>query len=350
MKIPHTSRLIVLATIVLIFITISASAQIRNTGEVVGLVDGKTVIVSIPTGRLTVELQYIDVPEPSQDLHAVVKAHVTRLLVGKAVELETRGFTRGTATAKLVLNGVDVSQQLLRDGAAWHVPIEVSAQNKAEFDAYAESESLARQEKRGVWSIATLEPSWQFRRRQQYGDSQPVSSKSNGSNPAARKKGYWSDENPRLKDPGGITYGFNAKTQTGFLGTPLLGVRDEMNQIPGQKLAVDLTYFYTEKGEKGRTGYFEVTLVSLADDWKFLRLNTLTVQVDGKNFVVGKPKRETGKAEFKQMEKLTYRVDVAMVEKIAHGADVQLKIGADYRIIPRPGLQMVLYSILQAAK
>ena len=328
---------------------ISAAAQLRTGGQVVDVVDGKTVIVTVPTGRVTVELQYIDVPEEGQSLHTVVKDHLRTLLVGKTVELHTKGLTRGKVSGKLLLNGVDVSQQMLRNGAAWHLAIDVSGQSEDEFGSYAESESLARQEKRGVWSVAGMEPAWQFRakaKQQQLG----VTNRTVSAVSTRKRKGYWSDKNPRLKDPGGMTYGFNAATQTGFLGTPMLGVTENETLHPGQKMALELTYYYTENGKKGRAGYWVVTLVSLADEWRFQRGNSLTVEVDGKDFVVGKPKRDTDKALYKMAEKLTYRLDSTTVEKIAHGGSVALKIGGDYRLVPKPVLQMILYNMLQAAK
>ncbi len=344
-------RRILLATLFVAATVIGAAAQLKTGGEVLDVVDGKTVIVSVPAGRITVELQYIDAPEAGQSLHNVVKEHLRTLLVGKSVELQTTGFTRGKATGKLILNGVDVSRQLIRNGAAWHLPIEMSGQSRDDFGTYAESELLARQEKRGVWSVANLEPAWQFRAnvKPQRVTTQPARDNSNVKVSAAVRKGYWSDENPWLKNPGGMTHGFNTATQTGFLGTPMLGVKETEDRAPGDTTAMDLTYNYTENGRKGRTGHFVVTIVSLTDNYRFLRSNTLTVLVDGKKFVVGKPKRETEKSAFKLAEKLTYRVDVATVEKIARGGNVVLKIGA-YAITPRPGLQMLLYNILQAAK
>ncbi len=246
----------------------------------------------------------------------------------------------------MLLNGVDVSQQMLRNGAAWHLAIEMSGQSQDEFGTYAESESLARQEKRGVWSVAGMEPAWQFRAKAK---QQAVTNRTVSAVSVPKRKGYWSDKNPRLKDPGGMTYGFNAATQTGFLGTPMLGVTENENLHPGQKMAVELTYYYTENSKKGRTGYWIVTLISLADDWRFKRANSLTVEIDGKNFVVEKPKRATDKALYKMAEKLTYRLDVPTVERIAHGKSVVLKIG-DYRLVPKPVLQMILYNMLQAAK
>ena len=138
-------------------------AQIKSVGNVVEFVDAKTVVVEISSGRIKVELQYIDVPEPQQTMHALVSEHVRKMLLGKSVEIQANTFYKGKATARLSLNGVDVSQQLLRDGAAWHLPVAMSGQLRDEFAIYAEAEALAKKEKRGVWSIPDLKPGWQIR-------------------------------------------------------------------------------------------------------------------------------------------------------------------------------------------
>ena len=163
-----------LTVVVVLLASANMSAQNRTFGEVVDVVDGKTVVVMVPAGRVKVELQYIDVPEEGQPLHAVMSDHVKSLVVGKSVELQTKGFTRDKLTGKLILNGVDLSQQLIRNGAAWHIPFERSGQNRAEFDAYAESESLARMEKRGVWSVTGLEPAWEFREKKKLAANPPM--------------------------------------------------------------------------------------------------------------------------------------------------------------------------------
>lgn len=149
---------VIAALVFVVLIGSSVSAQLKTTGEAIELVDGRSVVVAVPAGRINVDLQYVEMPDPGQSLHAIVRDHLKNLVVGKPVLLQTTGLTRGKVTGKLMVDGIDVSQQLLRDGAAWHVPIETSGQSKQEFDAYAESAALARQEKRGVWSIAGLKP------------------------------------------------------------------------------------------------------------------------------------------------------------------------------------------------
>jgi endonuclease YncB( thermonuclease family) len=336
--------------------TLGVTAQYRTGGDVVDVIDGKTVVLSVPTGLVTVELQYIDVPEVGQSMHDAMTQHVRTLLVGKAVELHTRGMSQGKISGKLVLNGIDVSQQLLRNGAAWHLAMDRSGQNKAEFAAYAESETLARLEKRGVWSVAGLEPAWQFREKKRAAEMPPpppprravVEAEPNAT--GAKRKSYWSDVNPRLKNVGGLSHGFNAATKTGYLGMTVFGVTEEKTAAPGQKTAIDITYFYTENGEKGRSGYFQVRVLSLSkENWRFLKSNTLSFEIDGKPYVVGKAKREAVETKDDLTETLIWRVDVGTVEKFAHGGEVKVKI-ADYVISPKPVVQILLYNLLNNAK
>lgn len=341
-----------LFTAIVIALSISvASSQHRTAGEVVEVLDGKTVVVAVPTGRVNVELQYIDVPEDGQPLHAAMKDHLKALLVGKAVELQTKGFSREKLTGKLLLNGVDVSQQMLRDGAAWHLAFERSGQNRTEFVAYAESETLAKLEKRGVWSVNGLEPAWEYREKKQARliPAKTTTAVLSESKQTAKFKKYWSDTNPRMKAPSLVSHGFHAPTQTGFLATPLLGVKNGPDQPLSQKTAVQIHYYYTERANKGRTGYFLLSVVSIADDWRFKGPSTMVLDVDGKKFTIGKPTKESDKGESQQVEKLVYQLDAAMVERIANGGEVALKI-SDYMIIPRPILQMILRDMVIAAK
>ncbi|HKP69067.1 MAG TPA: thermonuclease family protein [Pyrinomonadaceae bacterium] len=160
------SRLLLHTVLVVFLVTITATiaaGQLRTSGNVVEVLDGKTVVIQVATGKVTVELQYIDVPEPAQALHGVVKEHVRKMLLGKPVDLETNGFAGTKATGRITANGVDISQQLLRDGAAWHAPVEKSGQKRDEFTSYAQSEALAKQEKRGIWAIPGLKPAWKVR-------------------------------------------------------------------------------------------------------------------------------------------------------------------------------------------
>ena len=330
----------------------SVHAQPRNYGTVVDVVDGKTVVVALPTGQVKIELQYIDAPEAGQPLHAFMKDQLRLLLGGKAVEVQTKGFTRERLTGKLVLDGVDISHQLLRNGNAWHVPMDKSGQGKDEFASYAESETLARLEKRGVWSIAGLEPAWVFRERKRTAlfQSKPVGDAAESSQPKAgtKGKGYWSDENPRLKNPGAMTYGFNAATQTGFLGTSTAPIYDMVAKKAVPTAAIDITYYYTEMPGNGRKGYFVVTVFCSLNDPLFAKSETMTVHVDGKNSVVKRVKRDVENRELRQVERLTYYLDKELIHRLTHGGDAYIMLGK-YNIRMMDGIPQLLYNILEFA-
>jgi len=66
-----------------------------------------------------------------------------------------------------MLGGVDLSSQLIRDGAAWHEPATTSGQTPHEAAEYANNQQLAKAEKRGVWSISNLKTPWEIRSERQ---------------------------------------------------------------------------------------------------------------------------------------------------------------------------------------
>ena len=142
---------------------ITTSAQRTLSGEVIDVVDGKTVRLATQTGEIKVELQFIEVPEPGQDLHETVKDHLRSLAKGKVVAYRPLRLLRGRTIGRITVRGVDLSLQMIRDGAAWHVSSKSVGQDAAEYDVYQSMESTAKSEKRGLWSIPGLKPAWEVR-------------------------------------------------------------------------------------------------------------------------------------------------------------------------------------------
>lgn len=335
----------------------SSFAQSSITGKVVEVIDGKTVVIDADGRRLTAEIQYIEVPEPEQELHTIVREHLAKLTLAKTAEFRARGFSPGRAFGQLYVGSVDVAVQMLRDGAAWHIPAEKTGQAAAESSAYQYHQNQARSEKRGVWGMANMKPAWEFRadkieraRQAQIAAeliSTRVSETSSESVPvkaAVKRTGGWSDVNPYLKNPGPLVHGYNAATRTGYVGTSLMGVKELEGQPPGQKTAVDITYLYKQE-DKARKGTFIVSVLSAADDWRFLKENNLTVIVDEKKYPIGKPKRTTAREDGKLVEKLTYELTRPTIEKLVYGGEVYVQIGT-YMLYPTPGLQLLLYNML----
>ena len=107
--------------IVILFLSLTAFSQRKLGGKVVEVIDGKTAVVEIGTsGKLKVVLQNIETPEPEQPLHGVVKEHLEKFLLGKTAVVFPKGIVNSSTVAQVFVDGVDVSQQMLRDGAAWY--------------------------------------------------------------------------------------------------------------------------------------------------------------------------------------------------------------------------------------
>src|SRR5690349_1615860 len=111
---------VVFIVVVLVLTAISAYPQRKFTGRVVEVTDGKTCVIQLPAGRLTAVLQYIEIPEPEQPMYSEVKAHLEKLVLDKTVEFLPRGVMKDRTIGQLMVKSVDVSQQMLRDGAAWY--------------------------------------------------------------------------------------------------------------------------------------------------------------------------------------------------------------------------------------
>lgn len=345
----------ILPTLILtLFFAGSAAAQMTVTGEVVDIIDGKTVVISIPAGKVKAELQYIDVPETGQELHDTVVEHVRAMLMGKLVEYRARTIFKDRTVGRMLLDGVDVSRQLLRDGAAWHIPTSISGQEKTEFAAYSSTETEARNEKRGVWSIDGLKPSWEVRAEKAAAPSPPktvpASGPSSAKPEANTKTGYWGHKNPALGNVGALANGYNAESRSGYVGTSYLGVPEsDIEKAIGARTSLDITYFYKEDEKSIRNGVFVITIASVSRDWRFAAKNDLVVLINDKSTVIGKPKRTTSKTIDGVQESLTYTVKRETIATIANGSDVILKIG-DFSCQPLPGLQYILYNLLQVTQ
>ena len=330
---------------------VSASAQLTIPGEVLDVVDGKTVLVAIPGGKVKVELQYIDVPEPGQQLSETVTAHLRGLVMGKSVQYRPITLLRDRAIGRLTIRDIDISQQMLRDGAAWHKP-DHSGQEKAEYDIYATTEAAAKNENVGVWSIPELKPSWERQvEKKNYGWlKERYTSAGNTSAYTAPKpiSRIPTRANPSLGNVGALANGYDPETGNGYLGTSFLGVTEIDNSVE-YKTALDVSYYYKQDGNNKRKGTFVFSVVSISKKWRFLARNNLIISGSGKDIDLGKAKRTAMSDGDDFTEKLAYAVDRSSMERIVNDDEAVVKIGG-YVIKPTPGLTYLLYNLLQVTK
>jgi len=323
----------------------SAAAQFPIPGEVIDVIDGKTVLVAIPGGKVKVELQYIDVPEQGQELHDTVKEHLRTLVVGRSVEYRPKTLLPDRAIGRLTIRNVDVSQQMLRDGAAWHHPIEESGQEKSEYVIYASNEATAKLEKIGVWSVAGLRPAWELRAESM--EKARREAEERDARTAANR--HSRGTNPSLGNVGALANGYDPVTRTGYLGTSYLGVREvDRATEKEQRTAIDISYFYKQDIHNRRKGTFVISIVSLSKQWRFLTDNDLIILGDG-NVVIGKPKRTASMEGNYFREKLAYQVSRSTMERIVNHDEIVMKL-CGYVLQPSVGLKYILYNLLQVSK
>ena len=162
MKPTHGTRVLISVSILLLLIAAARAATLQ--AKVTDVLSGNTIIVSNINRPLKVRLKGIAPPEVGQPFSDAAREHLKALVMDKAVFVEYTDLSGGYLQAKVSLNQVDISSQMLRDGVAWYDRSSDYALNEADRSLYAECEQAARIEKRGLWSDQHATAPWEFRR------------------------------------------------------------------------------------------------------------------------------------------------------------------------------------------
>lgn len=135
------------------------------SGKVVRVADGDTITVLDANNRQhQIRLSGIDAPEKGQAFGQVSKKHLSELVFGKTVMVETRATDRwGRTVGKVVMDGRDACLEQIRAGLAWHYKRFERDQPTGEAAAYAAAEVEARDTGRGLWRDRNPIPPWEFR-------------------------------------------------------------------------------------------------------------------------------------------------------------------------------------------
>lgn len=360
--------------IVLSLITANAAfAQSRIGGKVIEIIDGKTAIVEMQNGsRLTAELQYIEVPESGQPFSEIAKQHLGALVLNQTIEFRARGFRPTVTVGQIFRKGVDISQQMIRDGAAWYAVPQKSGQDAAESENYLSQEAQAKSEKLGIWSIENLKPSWQIRaeaeenQRQQEKiarkaaeDMALVAEIQQQQKPAVKRQ--MSSETQMLttaavnvkmpanmKLVGGLMVGYDPAAKVGLIATPMMKM--EIADGSGkQAVVIQIVYLYYDGNQsKGRQSNYLVFVDSESRDFKFLKYNELIVTADNQKIVIGKARRTARTDEFGVKEGLEYEIKKNIFAKIANAANLEIKVGTYSRKLDG-AVQLLLNNVLQSS-
>ena len=335
--------------IVLVLTAISAYPQRKFAGKVVEVVDGRTCVIQLASGKITAVLQYIEIPDPEQPLYQTVREHFQGMVLGKTVEFLPRIVMKDRTVGQLLLKGVDVSQQMLRDGAAWYSIPEKSGQDPAESLVYVDNETQAKAEKRGVWGITDLKPSWEYRaeqadlQRRREEEAAQRAAKVRGKESrkvkvvpqrqqVAVQGELWADVGgaDEFDQPlgfGGLRAGYDPSDRIGHISTPSIYL-DFPNSGFLQK--VDSRLFYLYRGDKTKIeeSIYVIGFIITSRNYQFVKSNNLTMSADSEKFTLGKPKRFTRENTNSVSELLIYQIKRAQIMKLVKAERISVQIGS----------------------
>ena len=130
-----------------------------QTGRVVEVADGDTVVLGTAQGRRRVRLFGIDAPESGQRFGAESRAALAGMVLGNVVSLRAVGTDRyGRVVGVISRGSTDVNLAMVQLGWAWHA---------ARYDlrrVLRDAQRAARAAKRGLWADDRPVPPWRWRR------------------------------------------------------------------------------------------------------------------------------------------------------------------------------------------
>lgn len=340
---------IIFIVIVLILTALSAYPQRKFGGRVIEVIDGKTFVIQLQSGKITAVLQYVEIPEPEQPLYQTVKQHLQNLVLDKMVEFQPRIVMSDRTIGQLLVKNVDISQQMLRDGAAWYSVAEKNGQEANQRVVYQNNEEEAKAEQRGVWSIKNLKPAWEFRaekeelRRQQeqlarqnyarlsfVEEMQQKRVKQARRNVVQQQPEMWADVGGgnSFDQPlgvGGLLAGFDPVKKVGHISTPSVF----LDFAGGFLRKVESRVFYVYLGDKLNieNSAYAVGFLSSSREYKFLKSNNLTITADKEKIFLGKARRFYRKSSSSVEELLVYQIKRAQLMKIAKAQKISVQLG-----------------------
>lgn len=342
-----TLKPIVFIAFVLVLTAVSAYPQLKFVGKVVDVTDGKTFVIEMPSGKLTGVLQYIEVPDPEQPLHQTVRDHLRNLILDKRVEFMPRGVMQTSTVGRLFVSGVDVSQQMLRDGAAWYSVTDRSSHDEDESRLYLDNENQAKAESRGVWGEPNLKPVWEYRAEKEAlqkrleKDKLERSAFVAGVQPRNKKltqpiKTVTNDElwgnigaGAQYNQPygvGDLRVGSDPVRKVGFIYTP--GI---FFDLPGggflRKAEARVLYGYGTAEANANRSVYLIGFVTASKDLKFEQKNSLTITAGNQKIVVGAMRRFVRQNAASVEELIFYRITRAQLMKIVQARKVSIRLG-----------------------
>ncbi|MEZ5346300.1 MAG: thermonuclease family protein [Pyrinomonadaceae bacterium] len=344
------------AAAILLFAAFSSYAQGRFNGTVTRIIDGKTVTIEPQPGvRITLELQNIEVPEPEQQLHTAVRDHLSKLALNQQVSFDTTGILSEKMLGRVFLNGIDLSQQMIRDGAAWYYAVRMDSEFPSVLEtSYKETEALARSEKRGVWSISDLKPAWEFRKERAEKERKAEEERINALNEkraeelraAPKRRAVQSNADAKIGietwfdgplartgngkpviGENGLLYFYDKDEDDGWVGTPycFLNVYDGADS---EQVMIAIGYDYQGDTIKKGGDVFSIGVGAYGKTEQLLKDGKVEIIVNDKEKIVFTGAKYTSSASDELFSELiTYKITRSDLSKIAKSSSAVILVG-----------------------
>jgi endonuclease YncB( thermonuclease family) len=151
MTFVHSLRSALLVLLLALPLAAAAQSNPVLVGTVTKVTDGDTIKVRLPSGPITVRLDSIDTPEKNQPWGKESTAALARLVANKQVEVDVITQDRyERLVAQVAVGGVNVNEQLVKDGHAWAFRRYMKQDTGPKFCTL---EAAARAARRGLWSL-----------------------------------------------------------------------------------------------------------------------------------------------------------------------------------------------------
>lgn len=157
-------RILTITTAVLCLPLLVIGATLQ--AKVVQVESGNSIVVSNINRPLRIRLKAVMPPESGQAFSEAARDHLKALVLDKAVFVEYTHLANGYLEAKVILNGIDIGSQMLRDGVAWYDLASSYELSENDRTLYKQCEQAARNEKRGLWQDPAAIAPWEFRKAQ----------------------------------------------------------------------------------------------------------------------------------------------------------------------------------------
>ena len=159
------TKLITALAVLICFSAVAAAATLE--AKVVEVTTGNTLVVSNTSRSVRIRLKAVVPPEAGQPFSEAARDHLRALVLDQTVMIDYTHLADGYLEARVILKGVDIGSQMLRDGVAWYEHATDYELTESDRELYAQCEQAARLEKRGLWHDESPVAPWEHRRIQQ---------------------------------------------------------------------------------------------------------------------------------------------------------------------------------------